>query len=345
MIAAVQSGSSELVPVALTGPQRVAALLILLGEENGGPIWSQLDDREVRTISLAMAQLGAIPGEAVERLMADFATALGATGALIGSADRVEALLAKLFPPERVAALMADIRGKAGREVWRRLGHLPPEMLARFLSREYPQTIAVVLSRMGPEQGGKVLGLLPGALASDVVSRMLAIGEVKPEILGDIEDLLYREFFSGTVKKQEVDRYALMADRFNMFDRATEQRMMAALEADDAEAAARIREKMFTFDDLLKLDAAGCQTLLRGIDKDVLARALKGAKEEMRDFFLSNMSARASKNLQDDMEALGPLRMKEVDDAQSRLVQAAKALSDAGEIRIAKGRQDEELVV
>lgn len=333
------------VPIGLTGPQRVAALLILLGEENGGPIWSQLDEKEVRTISFAMAQLGAIPGEAVEQLMADFASALGATGALIGSADRVETLLTKLFPAERVAAIMADIRGKAGREVWRRLGHIPPSLLARFLAGEYPQTIAVVLSRMNAEQSGKVLGLLPAPLASDVISRMLALGGVKPEALADIEDLLYREFFSHPLPKPEPDRFELMADRFNMFDRATEQRMLASLETTDAEAAKRIREKMFTFDDLIKLDAAGCQTLLRGVDKDALARALKGAKEELRDFFLSNMSSRASKNLQDEMEALGPLRMKEVDEAQMALMQTAKALADAGEIRIAKGGGDEELVV
>jgi flagellar motor switch protein FliG len=345
MIVADRASTNVPAPIVLTGPQRVAALLILLGEENGGPIWSQLDEKEVRTVSLAMAQLGAIPGDAVERLMADFASALGSTSALIGSADRVEALLSKLFPAERVAAIMADIRGKSGRDVWRRLGHVPTKALARFLEGEYAQTVAVVLSRIGAEQGGKVLALLPSPLASDVVSRILTLGEIRPEVLGDIEDMLYREFFSGAVRKQETDRYEVMADRFNAFDRATEQRMMAALETMNAEAAARIREKMFTFDDLLKLDAAGCQTLLRGIDKDMLARALKGAKEEMRDFFLSNMSSRASKNLQDDMEALGPLRMKEVDEAQSKLVQQAKALSDSGEIRIVKGRQDEELVV
>lgn len=332
-------------PSTLTGPQRVAALLILLGEENGGPIWSQLDDAEVRAISIAMAQLGTIPGDAVERLMTDFATALGATGTLIGSAMAVERLLTKIFPPERVAALMADIRGKSGRDVWRRLGHLSPDLIGRFLQGEHPQTIAVVLSRMGAEQGGKVMALLPPAVAGEVVGRMLTLGDVNPQVLGDIEDLIYREFFSGVAKKPEIDQFGLMADRFNMFDRPTEQRMMAALEATDANAAARIREKMFTFDDLLKLDAAGCQTLLRGIDKDALARALKGAKEEMRDFFLSNMSSRASKNLQDDMEALGPLRMKEVDEAQSSLVQAAKALADAGEIRIVKGQQGEEMVV
>lgn len=345
MILAGQPSSGGIVPAALTGPQRVAALLILLGEENGGPIWSQLDEKEVRAVSLAMAQLGAIPGDAVEQLMSDFIGALGETGALVGSIDRVEALLTKLFPPERVASLMADIRGKAGREVWRRLGHVAPEALARFLAGEYPQTVAVVLSRTGPEQGGKVLALLPGPLASDVVSRMLALGEVNADILGDIEDMLYLEFFAGITKAPPIDQYEVMADRFNMFDRATEQRMMTALEATDASAAARIREKMFTFDDLLKLDSAGCQTLLRGVDKDLLARALKGAKTEMRDFFLSNMSSRASKNLQDDMEALGPLRMKEVDEAQAVLVRTAKTLADTGEIRVSKGRQDDELVV
>ena len=328
----------------LTGPQRVAALLMLLGEEHGAPIWAQFDDREVRTICLAMAELGAIRGDAVERLMTDFATDLAATGAVMGNADRAEELLAKIFPADRVAAVMADVRGASGRQVWRRMAHVPADLLARFLRDEYPQTVAVVLSRIGAEQGGRVLALLPDALAAEVVGRTLTLGPVRPEALEQIEDTLHRQFLAGGPRKPEPDPYEVMADRFNAFDRPTEARFMAALGEQDRDAAARIREKMFTFDDLLRLDSAGAQTLLRSVDKDLLARALKGATEAARDFFSANMSTRAAKNLADDMAAMGPIRMKEVDEAQSKLVAVAKGLAETGEIRISKGRADEEVV-
>ncbi|WP_375459009.1 flagellar motor switch protein FliG [uncultured Enterovirga sp.] len=330
---------------ALTGPQRAAALLILLGEDHGAGIWSQFNEAEIRTVCCAMAELGAIPGNAVERVMADFAAELGATGALTGSADRAEELLAKIFPPERVAAVMADVRGASGRQVWRRMAHVAPEAIASFLKEEYAQTVAVVLSRLGSDQGGRVLALLPDRLAGDVVQRMLVMGEVRSEALDRIEETLYRHFFAGGLRKPEADRYEIMADRFNAFDRPTEARFLAALETNDRDAAQRIREKMFTFEDLLKLDPAGCQTLLRTVDKDTLGRALKGASDAARAFFSANMSTRAAKNLQDEMESMGPIRMKDVDDAQSKMVSAAKALAEAGEIRIVKNRADDEVVL
>ena len=328
-----------------TGPQRAAALLILLGEEHGAALWPEFDDAEVRKISRAMTEIGSMPGEAVDELIADFAAALGMTGGLMGSVDRAEELLTKIFPPERAAALVSDLRGSSGRMVWRRLAHVTPESLARFLENEYAQTIAVVLSKIGSDQGGRVLALLPDRLASDVVGRMLALGEVKSGALEQIEMMLHGHFFANGPRKPEPDRYEVMADRFNVFDRPTEARFLASLEERDRDAAQRIREKMFTFEDLLKLDAAGCQTLLRQMDKDTLARALKGASEAARDFFTGNMSTRAAKNLKDDIEAMGPIRMKEVDEAQSKLVQSAKALAETGEIRINKNKADDDVVV
>lgn len=329
----------------LSGPQRAAALMILLGEEHGGPVWSQFSDDEIRTICTAISELGSVRADTMAALIADFAGELGAVSGVQGSLDRAEEILGKLFPAERVAALMADIRGASGRDVWRRLGQVQAADLADFLKHEYAQTVAVVLSRVSADQGGRVLALLPDPLAGDVVTRMLDLGEVRPEALAHVEETLHEHFFASGPRKRAPDRYELMADRFNSFDRPTEARFLAGLEELDREAAQRIRDKMFTFEDLLKLDAAGCQTLLRQVDKDTLARALKGASEAVREFFTSNMSSRAAKNLLDDIEAMGPIRVKEVDEAQAKLVQAAKALAETGEIRIRKNRSDEEVVV
>lgn len=328
----------------LTGPQRVAALLMLLGEEDGRAIWSELSDAEIKRVCLAMGELGAIPGETATHLVSTFLDACQSPAPVFGGLDRAGALLSKILP-ERADALMSEIRGvDAGRQVWRRLADVPAPALAAFLRDEYPQTVAVILSRLGTEQGGRVLALLPDALAVDVIDRTLRLGEVRPEAVAEIEEMLYRAFLEHGVPKPKRDGYEVMAERFDSFDRPTEARFFAALERADKDAAAKIREKMLTFDDLPKLDAAGIQTLMRGIDKDVLARALKGANEAARTFFLANMSSRAAKNLGDDIEALGPIRVSEVDEAQGKIVSLAKGLAAKGEIRIPKASSDEDLV-
>ena len=330
---------------ALSGPQRVAALLMMLPEEDGKAIWSELSDAEIRRVCLAMGDLGTVRSEAVMQVAEEFIDACAASPPLIGSLDRVGEMLAKVFPPERAAALMADVKGvDARRQVWRKLGEVPAPALAAFLRNEYPQTIAVVVSRLGTEQGGRILALLGDDVAVDVIERVLKLGTAKPEALTAIEDLLFRRFVETGVPKAPPDGFEVMAERFDALDRPTEARFFAALERQDKDLAQRIRDKMLTFDDLLKLDSAGIQTLMRGIDKDVLARALKGGKDDARAFFMANMSTRAGKNLQDDMEALGQIRSREVDEAQSKIVSIAKQLAANGEIRIAKGRADEDLV-
>ena len=339
--AAPPSGSLPL----LTGVHRAAAVMMMLGEQGGKEIWSELDEDEVKQICLAMAELGALRGETVADIARDFVGEFGDTSPIRGSLDRAKELLLGAFPPDRVNTIMSELHGTGtARQVWRRLAEVPARTLAAFLAGEHPQVVAVVLARLNSGLGGEVLALLPEETAVDVIERVLRLGEVRPEAIEQIEDTLHREFVLKGTPKATRDGYEAMAERFDAFDRATEARVLAALEKANRDTANRIREKMLTFEDLLKLDSAGAQTLIRQIDKDVLARALKGANDAAREFFLANMSSRASKNLQDDMEVLGQIRMKEVDEAQGRLIAAAKALAAKGEIRIPKGRADEDTV-
>lgn len=334
------AGSLEL----MTGAQRAAALLMLLGEEDGKAIWSELTDAEIKQVCLAMADLGPVKGDTVAEIAESFVADLAGPGAVLGSLAEAQALLARVVPEGRATAIMTEMKGSPNRQVWRRLGEVPADALAGFLRDEYPQTIAVILSQLNSELGGRVLALLPEPTAVEVIDRTLRLGDVRPDALAHIEDMIERELLSRGPGKPRRDLYEVMAERFDAFDRPTEARVLAALEEADRDSAQRIREKMLTFEDLLKLDAAGIQTLMRGIDKDVLGRALKGATEAVRAFFLANMSTRAAKNLQEEMETLGPIRMKDVDEAQSRIVQVTKALAKAGEIRIPKSRADEDLV-
>ncbi|MCB1473052.1 MAG: flagellar motor switch protein FliG [Rhodobiaceae bacterium] len=328
----------------ISGPERAAIILLALGEQHGRAVWAALDDDEVRRISIAMSKLGKVASEVVEKLLGKYVLELGKAGALVGNFDNTERLLVQFLPEDRVHAIMEEIRGPAGRTMWEKLSNVQEEVLANYLKNEYPQTIAVVLSKIRAEHASRVLAVFPEELALDVVHRMLRMESIQKDILDKIEQTLRVEFMANLSQTRRRDAHELMADIFNNFDRQTETRFLTALEEQNREAADRIKQLMFTFEDLSRLDAAGMQTLLRSIDKDKLAIALKGASEKMRDFFMQNMSQRAAKMLKEEMEVLGPVRLRDVDEAQSGMVNTAKDLAARGEIQISKKGGDDELV-
>ena len=329
---------------ALTGPERAAVFMLALGEQYGAKVWNLLDDEELRTLSITMSTLGTVDASAVEGLLLEFVSRLSATGAIMGNYDATERLLQQYLPPERVGNIMDEIRGPAGRNMWEKLSNVQEQVLANYLKNEYPQTVAVVLSKLKPEQAARVMSILPEEFALDVVNRMLKMESVQKEVIERVESTLRTEFMSNLSQTRRRDAHEVMAEIFNNFDRQTETRFLTALEEDNRESAERIKTLMFTFDDLTKLDAASGQTLMRHVDKDKLAIALKGAAEPVRQFFLSNMSTRAAKMLMDDMQAMGPVRLREVDEAQVLLVNLAKDLAAKGEIVISKTRGEEELI-
>ncbi|TAE31905.1 MAG: flagellar motor switch protein FliG [Alphaproteobacteria bacterium] len=328
----------------LTGLQKTAILLMSAGEESISKLFSMMDDEEIKDISNAMANLGKVDSECVERLFLEFSEEMSAAGVLIGSYDSTQRLLTKALGRERVDSIMDEIRGPAGRTTWDKLANVNEEVLAAFLKNEYPQTIALIISKIRPDHAAKVLSVLPEELAVEVINRMLTMDSVKKEVIEGIERTLRHEFMSNIAKTQRRDSYEMMADIFNNFDRATEGRFMSHLEHETPESAERIRNLMFTFEDLIKIDMSGIQTVLRNLDKEKLALALKGASDELKELFFKNMSERASKILLEDMESMGPVRLKDVDEAQMYVVNVAKDLSNKGEITIAEAGGEEQLV-
>src|SRR5512135_182301 len=315
----------------LTGPERAAVLMLALGERYGAKIFSLLDDDELREISIVMSSLGTIDADSVEQLLLEFVSRMSASGALLGNYDATERLLQQYLPPERVGGIMDEIRGPAGRNMWEKLANVQEEVLANYLKNEYPQTVAVVLSKLRPEHAAKVLAILPEEFSLDVVNRMLKMEAVQKEVLDRVEQTLRTEFMTNLSHTRRRDPHEAMAEVFNNFDRQAETRFLTALEAENPDACERIKALMFTFDDLIKLDAGSAQTLMRKFEKDKLAIALKGASENVRQFFFSNMSTRAAKMLAEDMQALGPVRLRDVDEAQTSLVNIAKDLAAKGE--------------
>jgi flagellar motor switch protein FliG len=328
----------------LAGAERAAVLLLALGEAHGREIWQRLDELEVRQISLAMSKLGPVNPEMLDNLFVDFVTRISSKGSLTGNFDSTERILASFLPPERVNAIMEEIRGPAGRNMWEKLSNVQENVLANYLKNEYPQTVALVLSKIRADHAGRVLAILPDEFALEVVNRMLKMEAVQKEVLDKVEQTLRVEFMSNLSHTTRRDAHELMADIFNSFDRQTEARFLAALEEDNRESAEKIKSLMFTFEDLGKLDAGGIQTLLRNVEKDKLAIALKGASESLRDFFFANMSTRAGNMLKEDMEALGPVRLRDVDEAQSLMVNITKDLAAKGEVMVSKSKGEDELV-
>jgi flagellar motor switch protein FliG len=291
-----------------------------------------------------MSNLGTVSATLVEKLLIEFVSQMSSTGSLMGSYESTERLLTRFMPVDKVGAIMEEIRGPAGRTMWDKLGNVNESVLANYLKNEYPQTVAVVLSKIKSEHAARVLAALPEEFALEVVQRMLRMESVQKDILDKIEQTLRVEFMSNLARTAKRDSHEMMAEIFNNFDRQTENRFLTSLEERSRDAAERIKALMFTFEDLGKLDPGSIQTLLRHVEKDKLGLALKGATDSLRDVFFSNMSERAGKILREDMESLGPVRLKDVDEAQMRMVNVAKDLANKGEIMIASKQGEDELI-
>ncbi|MBX3431255.1 MAG: flagellar motor switch protein FliG [Hyphomonadaceae bacterium] len=350
MNALIRPSPSDVQPAAPTvdlsrysGPEKAAIILMALGEE-AKKLWQVMDEEEIKEVSQAMASLGVVPSAVVEALVHEFIQRLSGAGAIMGSVEQTQRMLSQILPKEKVDTLMEEIRGPAGRNIWDKLANVHETVLASYLKNEYPQTVAVVLAKVRPEHAAKVLAELPQDFAAECIMRMLAMEPVQRDILEKVETTLRTEFMSNLARTSKRDSHELMAEIFNNFDRQTESRFMGALEGKSGESANRIKALMFVFEDLGKLDSGGIQTLLRAVDKSDLALGLKGASDTLRNLFFSNMSERGGKLLKDEMASMGPVRLKDVDAAQTRMVATAKELSARGEIVLSDGKSEDELI-
>ena len=328
----------------MTGPEKAATFLLSLPDDHLKKIFAKLDPMEVLELSQKMSTLGIVKSESVEEVYSEFMGRVGSSGSLMGSFETTERMLIKFFEKDKVRDIMEEIRGPAGRTMWEKLGNVSEGVLASYLKNEHPQTAAVILSKIKPEHAAKVFALLPEPLALDVMGRMIRMDVVSRDILDDVEQTLKTEFMTNVVKTSQRDPYQLVAEIFNSFDRSTEGRFMSALEEKFGDAAEKVKSLMFTFNDLIKLDATGTQTVIRVVDKAKLGMALKGASEEIKELFFKNMSERAAKLLKEDMQAMGMVRLRDVDEAQLAVVTQAKELINKGEIQINVGGSDDEMV-
>ena len=325
----------------ITGKQKAAVLMLALGEEQSARLIAMMEEDEIRELSTIMAGLGSVKAAVIEQVCAEFTEELGQQGNVIGSMESTERLLLAALPTDRAMQILEEIRGPAGRTMWDKLGNVNEAVLANYLKNEYPQTVAVVLSKVKPDHAGRVLALLPDSFGIEVIMRMLRMESVHRDVLSGVEQTLRSEFMSTLAGTTRRDSHELMADIFNSLDRQTESRFVTALEERNRDAADRIKALMFTFDDLRRLTPANVQILLRSVEKDKLPMALKGASDGLRELFFGNLSERAGKMLREDIEMLGPVKLRDVDEAQASIVAMAKDLAAQGVIEISEGKNDE----
>jgi len=233
---------------ALSGPEKAAILLMSLGDEHASKMFALMSDDEIKEISQIMANLGTVSANVVERLFVEFAEQISSTGSLVGTFDSTERLLMKVMDADRVGNIMEEIRGPAGRTMWDKLGNVNEMVLANYLKNEYPQTVAVVLSKIKSDHAAKVRTMLPENVAMEVVMRMLRMEAVQKDVLSDVERTLRTEFMSNLARTTRRDAHEMMAEIFNNLDRATESRFVAALEERNKDSAEKIKAMMFTFE-------------------------------------------------------------------------------------------------
>ncbi len=311
---------------------KAAVVMMVLDEDRSQRIFAKLDEEEIRRLSRAMANLGRADATEVETTINDFRAEVGKAGHVFGTIESTERLLRRMLPAEKVDDIMDEIKGPQGKNMWEKLSNISPEILATYLRNEYPQTAAVILAKLPPQHAARVLRLLPEPMMTESSLRLVRMDRIQRSVLSDIEDTLKREFITNISRSYERDSSAIMAEMLNRADRDVVEKVMRSIEESEPNTAARIRQIMFTFDDLIRVDPSTMGVLVAECPADKLPTALWGASETTRELFFASMSERAGNMLRDELSSLPNQRRKSVDDAQAEIIGIAKRLAEEGRI-------------
>lgn len=327
----------------LTGLNRAAVLLICIGEEASARIFEELSDDEVRQVTRTMATIDHIPLDIKEKVFATFRDSKKRYAGLFVKGGEFAKKAIAATPGEQRANFLLDqfISGTESKSL-ETIALMAPRMVAGLLEMEHPQTVALVLSTQHIEHAAEILTHLPEKMRADVVYRISKIEKVSPEVLTRIEDALHREIglVSGKAHKK-VGGVDAVVGILNHMKNNLESEILEEMEQSDPEMAEEIRKKMFTFEHLIALDGRSLQMILREINNDSLTLALKTASEQMKEKIFANMSSRAADMIKDDLEAMGPVRLSEVELMQQAIVKVAMKLEEEGKLVLGSGGGDE----
>ncbi len=324
----------------LSGAQKSAILFLCLGETRGGAIMQQLDEEEIRQITRAISNMGEIDAAVVEEIIAEFDQKVNHVGSVVGSMEAAKALLDEFLPEDRVSDILGEIGKKNIGNVWKDLSELDEKQLLSILVKEHNQTVAVILTRMRPDVVAKILKQLGADRAADLVQRMMGIEQLPNDTMESIESTL-REGISARVgQSPEAKIESQLVSVFNKMDEELFNSISRALEEQSHDQLQAIKQKMFVFDDLIKFPAVMLGKIMREVSGQTLPLALRGAKKDVREHFLASLPARSRDMLQEEMSSMGPVRAKDVRDAQSQLVDAAQRLLADGSVSLPEPEED-----
>ncbi|MEN3007639.1 flagellar motor switch protein FliG [Pseudothermotoga sp.] len=327
----------------LTGKRKAAVLLVMLGPEKAASVLKHLDESDVEQLTIEIANIGKVTDEEKKQVLSEFQEIARAREMITqGGIEYAKEVLQKAFGPEKAMRIIERLVSNLQVKPFDFLRQADPLQLVNFLQSEHPQTVAVILSYLEPQLAGKILSALPEDLQVEVVKRIALLERTSPDVIRDIEKNLERKL-SGFVMQtfSQVGGVDTAAEIMNSIDRSSEKKIMEKLSYDSPELAEEIRRRMFVFEDLVKLDDRSVQIILREIETRDLALALKGASEEVKQKIFKNISKRAAQLLQDELEYMGPVRLKDVEEAQQKIINVVRRLEEAGEIIIARGGGEE----
>ena len=326
--------------------EKIAVLMVALGNDIAAEVYKKLDDPAIELITLEVANLRKVSPELKLEVLKEAQEILMAREFMArGGVEYARDILEKALGPERAQNLLARITASLQVRPFDFMRHTDPQQVLGFIQGEHPQTIALILSYLEAPQAAMILSGLPAVGQAEVAKRIARMDRITPEVLREVERVLERKL--STVMGQDftmaggIDAVVAIV---NSADRTTERNIMEYLEENDPELAEEIKKRLFVFEDIIRLDDRSLQRVLREVDMKELGLALKGATEELRTKFFKNMSKRAAEMLQEDMDYMGPVRVKDVEESQQKVVNVVRGLEEQGEIVIASGGEDELVV-
>lgn len=330
----------------LTGREKAAVLLIALGPDKSAKIFKHLQDDEIEELTLEIANMRKIPAEEKDNIMEEFYQVCLAQNFISeGGINYAKEVLEKAMGSNKALEIINKLTSSLQVRPFDFARKADAGQLLNFIQNEHPQTIALILSYLSSSQAGQILSSLPQDKQADVAQRIAIMDRTSPEIIKEVEYVLERKLSSMVTQDYtSTGGVQTIVDILNSVDRGTEKFIMETLEIQDTELAEDIKKRMFVFEDIITLDSVSVQRFIREVDNNELAIALKGSTQEVRDMIFANMSKRMAEMIKEDMEFMGPIRLRDVEEAQQKIVNIIRKLEDAGEIILARGGGDEIIV-
>ena len=330
----------------LTGRQKAAVFLVSLGPEISSEVFKHLREEEIEQLTFEIARLDKIePGDKDKVLMEFQELMLAQEFIQSGGIDYAREVLEKALGTQKAVDIINRLTSSLQVRPFDFIRRTDPSHLLNFIQSEHPQTIALILSYLEPQKASQILSSLPHEIQADVAKRIATMDRTSPDVLREVERVLERKL--STLASEDYTSAGgidAIVEILNMVDRGTEKTIIESLEDDDPELAEEIKKRMFVFEDIVLLDDRSIQKLLREVDQQELAKALKAVDTEVQDKIFRNMSKRAASLLKEDMEFMGPIRLKDVEEAQQKIVNIIRKLEEAGEIVVARAGEDELVV-